>query len=103
MENKISCNGCFLEHENKCYWFTQNRGDKYPKKIPSHVFDKGCNLHQSTVSYDDIKENSLVLKLIEVFDGELIGDKFKPMKKEFKRRSSRSFRTKHKYAQRKDW
>jgi len=52
----MSCVECIFYKEGICNWFTE------PKKIPSKVFDKGCNQHRS----------EFVQKLIDMFDGEII-------------------------------
>jgi len=109
MVNQINrtCNSCFLENKSKCYWFVKRNNEVFPKNIPSDVFSKGCSKHELDI--DNIEESELLSKLIEVFDGEIIGNKFKPTKKKTyygktkKKREWWKQKSKHKYAERKDW
>ena len=106
MVNQINmtCNSCFLENEHKCYWFVRRNNEMLPKDIPSDIFKKGCTKHELDIG--DIEESEFLLKLIDVFDGEVIGNKFKPTKKKAyysKQRKKRVYKTKHNYTERKDW
>jgi hypothetical protein len=98
-----SCYGCYYEIENKCYWFVDNERTKYAKKIPGDIIMKGCSLRKSDVSIGDIAGNDLAMKVIEVFDGELLSDKFKQEIIETKKREWWKNKSKHKYTERKDW
>ena len=99
-----TCNSCFLENKNKCYWFVERNNESRPKDIPSDIFNKGCTKYELNIR--NIKESELLLKLIDIFDGEVIGNKFKPIKKKTyykKPRKKRVYQTKHNYTKRKDW
>ena len=103
-KNNRTCNSCFLEHKNQCYWFVKRNNEFHPKNIPTDVFKKGCTKHELDIG--DIEESEVLLKLIDVFDGEVIGNKFKPIKKKAyysKPRKKRVYKTKHNYTERKDW
>jgi hypothetical protein len=104
IEKNRTCSSCYLENDHKCYWFVKRSNEKDAKDIPADVFSSGCSKHELDI--DDIRESELLLRLIEVFDGEIIGNKFKPVEKKTyysKRRKKRVYKTKHNYTERKDW
>ena len=100
-QRNISCNSCYLENKMKCYWFVKRNNESIAKDIPLDVFSKGCSKYELRI--DNIEESKLLSKLIEVFDGEIIGNKFIPMKKTYKKSTQRMHKSNHKYTARKDW
>jgi len=104
IQKNKSCSGCYLENNYRCYWFVKRNNEFKSKPIPSDVFNKGCSKHELNIG--NIEESELLLNIIEVFDGEIIGDKFKPIKKKTyynNPRKKRVYKTKHNYTERKDW
>ena len=100
-QRNISCNSCYLENNMKCYWFIKRNNESIAKEIPSDVFSNGCSKYELRI--DNIEESKLLSRLIEVFDGEIIGNKFTPMKKTYKKSRQRMYKSNHKYTVRKDW
>ena len=99
LKRNRSCNGCYFEHERTCYWFDLIKGGN-PKPIPNDTFKTGCSQYNNTfIGYD--AGNKLITKIIEVFDGEIIGDKYKPS---INRNDSykKKYTTAHKYTHRRD-
>mgnify|MGYP003119492833 CR=1 FL=1 len=99
-----SCVGCYLENENKCYWFVKRNNERLAKDIPSDIFKNGCSKYELNIG--NIESSELMSYIIDIFDGEIIGDKFKPIKKKAyysKQRKKRVYKTKHNYTERKDW
>ena len=76
-----SCYGCYFEFESKCYWFSLIQG-KHPQLIPKDVIQKGCNKYKNEGIDKNI--NPIIKKVIEVFDGEILGEKYKPPKRIYK-------------------
>ena len=102
-----TCNSCYLENNYKCYWFVKRSNETKPKYIPADVFSKACSKYELDI--DSIEESELLLKLIDVFDGEIIGNKFTPTKKKTyysktnKKKEWWKQKSKHKYTERNDW
>ena len=96
-----SCLGCYYEHEYKCYWFSIVGGD-IPKQIPNNILNKGCNKYMNNVYSEEKLNNKLVNKIIEVFDGEIISNKYDPPIKNKVTYKKKSFKSPHKYSHRKD-
>ena len=95
-----SCLGCYYEHERKCYWFDIVGGD-IPKQIPNNVFDKGCGKYMNNVSNGKKTGDKLVDKIIEVFDGEIISNKYEPSVN-YKPYKKKWVKSSHNYSHRKD-
>jgi hypothetical protein len=94
---KKTCNGCYFENDKTCYWFNLVKKSN-AKLIPEETFKKGCTKYknnQQNVSSDTIE------KIINKFDGEIIGDKYTPRPFYFKQKK-RTYTTRHKYTERKD-
>jgi hypothetical protein len=96
-----SCNGCYFEHDNMCYWFKIVQGNN-PKIIPSDTFSKGCKHYNNNVVIGDKTGDELTDKIIDVFDGEFIGEKYKPKKWSGNYRKKK-YTTRHNYTERKDF
>ena len=79
IQKNRTCGGCYLENNNRCYWFVKRNNQSKPKYIPADVFSKACSKYELNI--DIIEESELLSKLIDVFDGEIIGNKFTPTKK----------------------
>ena len=95
-----SCNGCYFEHKKLCYWFKYVQGSN-PKSIPIDTFNNGCKHYKNNVLVGYKTGNELTDKIIQVFDGEIIGDKYKPP---INRNDSykKKYKTKHNYTHRRD-
>ena len=94
---KKTCNGCYFENDKTCHWFKLVKKTN-AKLIPEETFKKGCAKYknnQQNVSSDTIE------KIINKFDGEIIGDKYTPRPFYFKQKK-RTYTTRHKYTERKD-
>tara|TARA_R100000234_G_C4997079_1_gene178459 strand:- start:837 stop:1130 length:294 start_codon:yes stop_codon:yes gene_type:complete len=96
IQNK-SCNGCYYEHNRTCYWFEIVNGSS-PKIIPNDTFNKGCKQYKN----NNIVKSKVIDKFIKVFNGEIIGDKYTP-KKWFGNYKKKTYTTRHKYTERKDF
>ena len=96
-----SCNGCYYEHDRTCYWFELVHGSK-PKSIPTNTFDIGCKQYNNA-SIGDEARHSLAIKVISVFDGEIIGDKSVPLKKNKHYYKTHTSTTRNNYPERKDF
>ena len=95
-----SCNGCYYEHNRTCYWFKLVHGS-IPKLIPINTFNKGCKQYKNTsIGYN--AGNELTTKIIELFDGEILSDKYEPPKKQ-KYYKKKKYTTRHNYTERKDF
>tara|TARA_R100001530_G_scaffold134745_1_gene110235 strand:- start:197 stop:487 length:291 start_codon:yes stop_codon:yes gene_type:complete len=91
-----SCYGCHYEIKQKCYWFTIVGQDRAPKAIPKEVMEKGCAKYENTnVEMSELEQHPVM----EVFDGEIISDKYKVPS--YKRRK-KWVKSPHKYNHRKD-
>ena len=107
IQKNRTCGGCYLENNNKCYWFVKRNNQSKSKYIPADVFSKGCSKYELNI--ENIEESELLSKLIDVFDGEIIGNKFTPPKKKTyynntnKKTQWWKKKSKHKYTERKDW
>jgi len=99
IQNK-SCNGCYYEHDRTCYWFELVNGSS-PKIIPDDTFNKGCKQYTNTTIGNQTM-NEITTKVINVFKGEIIGDKYTPRKwsGNYKKKT---YTTRHKYTERKDF
>ena len=88
-----SCYGCYYEVARKCQWFTIFGQKAVPKVIPEDVMEIGCNKYKNT-EMSGLEQHRYI---IELFDGEIISDKYeRPI---FKRKWVKS---PHKYSHRKD-
>jgi len=97
---KQSCNGCYYEYNRTCYWFEIINGSN-SKIIPTETFDKGCKQYKNTfINYEP--KDKLIIKVIDVFKGEIIGEKYTPNKwvGNYKKKK---YTTKHNYTKRKDF
>lgn len=79
-----------------CTWFVK-RGEKM-KEIPSHVVDKGCQYFVQK-SEDAKRSDKIEKEIITLFDGEVLHEE--PVRKRKKYR--KTYKSKHKYGERKDW
>ena len=70
-----SCYGCYFEVNDKCNWFSVYQ-DEAPKAIPLETIDRGCSKYKNT-EMSTLKEYSYI---IDVFNGEIISDKYKKPK-----------------------
>ena len=96
-----SCNGCYYEHEKTCYWFKLVHGSN-PKLIPKETFDNGCKQYNNTlIGYKAGSE--LTNKVINIFDGEIIGEKYKPKTNRNYYKKKKTYTTRHNYTERKDF
>ena len=98
-----SCYGCYFEFKSKCYWFSLVQG-KHPNLIPEDVMQKGCHKYENKGRVKEgLGKGSLILKkIIEVFDGEILGEKYKPPKKKVKAYKKKYVKSPHNYAYRRD-
>ena len=94
---KKTCNGCYFENNRICYWFRFVQGNKQ-KIIPLDTFEKGCSKYKN--NQKNVK-SELIEKVIDKFDGEIIGDKYTPRPFYFKPKK-KTYTTRHKYTERKD-
>jgi len=94
-----SCLGCYYENDSVCYWF-KLKSNSTPKKIPINIINKGCDKYKN----DNLEKLELGLLdyLIKVFDGEIIGTKYKPPIKKRKSYKKKYVKSAHNYAYRKD-
>tara|TARA_R100001082_G_scaffold73842_2_gene42532 strand:- start:154 stop:462 length:309 start_codon:yes stop_codon:yes gene_type:complete len=99
--DKKTCYGCFFEVSLKCHWFHLNQG-KRPKQIPEETLKVGCNHYKNNASIGYKAGNKLTDKIINTFDGEIIGDKYKPPVKPTKTYKRKYVKSPHKYAYRRD-
>ena len=95
-----SCSGCYYEHDRTCYWFELVHGSN-PKLIPINTFNNGCKQYKNTLMEYNTS-NKLIDKIIEVFDGEILSDKYEPPKKQ-KYYKKKKYTTRHNYTERKDF
>ena len=96
-----SCNGCYFEYNRTCYWFKIVQGSK-PKMIPKETFDNGCKQYNNTlIGYK--AGNTLANKVIKVFDGEIIGEKYQPKINRNHYYKKKKYTTRHNYTERKDF
>ena len=91
-----SCFGCYYEHNNKCYWF-KLVNNSTPKAIPEDTLQKGCKQYKNNNRVKS--ESELLRQVIEVFNGEIIGEKYVPTYKTYKKKYVKSS---HNYTYRKD-
>ena len=95
-----SCNGCYYEHERTCYWFDLIKGGN-PKPIPNDTFKIGCTQYKNTlIGYDT--GNKLTTKIIEIFNGEIISEKYEPSINKNNYYKKKKYKTKHNYTHRRD-
>ena len=97
-----SCNGCYFEHKKLCYWFKYVQGSN-PKSIPIDTFNNGCKHYKNNVLVGYKTGNELTDKIIQVFDGEIIGDKYKPIVNRNHYYKKKKYTTRHNYTERKDF
>mgnify|MGYP003131012319 FL=1 len=98
---KKTCYGCFFEFSFKCYWFHLNQG-KRPKQIPKDILNVGCSKYKNNVSIGYKAGDKLTDKIINTFDGEILGDKYEPPSKPTKTYKRKYVKSPHKYSHRKD-
>ncbi len=96
-----SCWGCYYENKGLCYWFKLSQKSA-PKQIPDDVMTKGCSQYSNDVSIGYKAGNELTDKVIKVFNGEIIGEKYKPFRYYTKRKKRKYVKSPHNYAYRKD-
>lgn len=98
-----SCHGCYFEVRSKCYWFPLNQG-KHPQLIPEDVMQKGCNKYKNEGIHGEYMGNTtpLIKQIIKVFDGEILGEKYKPPKRKYKTYKKKYVKSPHNYAYRRD-
>jgi len=97
-----SCNGCYFEHKKLCYWFKYVQGSN-PKSIPIDTFNNGCKHYKNNVLVGYKTGNELTDKIIQVFDGEIIGEKYKPKTNRNHYYKKKKYTTRHNYTERKDF
>jgi hypothetical protein len=97
-----SCNGCYFEHKKLCYWFKYVQGSN-PKSIPIDTFNNGCKHYKNNVLVGYKTGNELTDKIIQVFDGEIIGEKYKPIVNRNHYYKKKKYTTRHNYTERKDF
>ena len=96
-----SCYGCYYEYDKNCYWF-KIIGGNAQKKIPEDILDKGCSKYENNTSIGNQSGDELTTKLINVFNGEIIGQKYKPTTRTYKPYKKKYVKSAHKYSYRKD-
>ena len=96
-----SCLGCYYENDSVCYWFKIKR-DSAPKKIPKDVINKGCDKYLNNVSIGYKAGNKLTDRIINVFDGEIVGEKYEPPVRERKSYKKKYVKSAHNYSYRRD-
>ena len=96
-----SCNGCYYEHDRTCYWFEIVHGSK-SKAIPTDTFEIGCKQYKNTLIGIEAG-NKLATKVINIFDGEIIGEKYKPKRYKNYYKKKKTYTTRHNYTERKDF
>ena len=96
-----SCHGCFFEVSSKCYWFSLAKKG-HPKPIPQEVMSKGCSQYKNNVSIGYKAGDELTDKIINKFDGEIVGDKYEPPVKPIRTYKRKYVKSPHKYAYRRD-
>tara|TARA_R100000781_G_C4038088_1_gene112997 strand:- start:321 stop:626 length:306 start_codon:yes stop_codon:yes gene_type:complete len=96
-----SCNGCYYEHDRTCYWFEIVHGSK-SKAIPTDTFEIGCKQYKNALIGSEAG-NEIVTKVINIFNGEIIGDKYVPIKKKKHYYKKKTYTTRHNYTERKDF
>ena len=95
-----TCNGCYYEHKRTCYWFKLVHGSM-PKMIPMNTFNEGCKQYKNT-DIGNYAGNKLTDRIINVFKGEIIGDKYEPPKR-VSNYKKKKYTTRHNYTERKDF
>ena len=87
-----SCYGCYFEVNAKCNWFRVNQ-DLAPKAIPIDTMDSGCSKYKNT-EMSGLEQHR---HIIELFDGEILSDKYE--RPAYKKKWTKS---PHKYTHRRD-
>tara|TARA_R100000234_G_scaffold22032_1_gene12365 strand:+ start:392 stop:634 length:243 start_codon:yes stop_codon:yes gene_type:complete len=75
---------------------------EHPKHIPENIMNKGCVQYKNNVSIGYKAGNELTDEIINTFNGEIIGDKYKPPTKKRKTYKKKYVKSPHKYSHRKD-
>ena len=96
-----SCYGCYYEHDENCYWF-KLIGGSTQKKIPEDILNKGCSKYENNASIGNQSGDKLTTKLINVFNGEIVGKKYKPPTRTYKPYKKKYVKSAHNYSYRKD-
>ena len=95
-----SCYGCFFEVSSKCYWFSLAKKE-HPKPIPQEIINKGCSKYKNTELNNKIT-TPVILTIMKAFDGEIVGEKYKPPVKPTRTYKKKYVKSPHKYSHRKD-
>ena len=85
-----------------CYWFKLVQGNS-PKIIPEETFSKGCKHYNNNATIGNKTGDKIADKIIEVFDGEIIGNKYKPYVNRNHYYKKKKYTTRHNYTERKDF
>ena len=93
-----SCYGCYYEVSRKCYWFTLVGNSRTPKAIPSDTINKGCSKYENT-EMSGLEQH---LHIIELFDGEIVSEKYEPPVRERKSYKKKYVKSAHNYSYRRD-
>jgi len=87
-----SCYGCYFEVNEKCNWFYVHQ-NLAPKPIPIDKMDNGCSKYKNT----EMSGLGQHHHIIELFDGEILSDKYE--RPTYKKKWTKS---PHKYTHRRD-
>ena len=93
--------GCYYENKSVGYWFNL-KGNSTPKKIPENIINKGCDKYLNNVSIGYKAGDELTDKLINTFNGEIVGDKYQPPIRKRKTYKRKYVKSPHKYSYRRD-
>ena len=96
---KKSCWGCYYESDSKCHWFRLVRKSA-PKQIPKQILNKGCPQYSNNKRQTPLEP--YIKKIIDMFDGEIIGSKYVPFKYYKKYKKRKYVKSPHNYSYRKD-
>ena len=96
-----SCLGCYYENKSVCYWFSLV-GNSTPKQIPKNVINKGCDKYLNNVSIGYKAGDELTDKLINTFNGEIVGEKYEPPVRKRKSYKKKYVKSAHNYSYRRD-
>jgi len=77
------------------------RNSEAPKVIPNDIIDKGCSKYKNTELKNKIT-TPVILAIMKAFNGEILGDKYKPRIKETKTYKRKYVKSPHKYTNRRD-
>ncbi|GEM_PF-6049146 len=96
---KKSCWGCYYENNSKCYWFKLVQKST-PKQIPKKILKEGCPQYSNNKRQTSLEPR--IKKIIDKFDGEIIGSKYVPFKYYPKYKKRKYVKSAHNYSYRKD-